>query len=87
MRAALQKSEERGGRNFWPEAAVARTKFHLSQMLEQKQAVAALNQQIASRKNQLTETEFSLHELPTVMAQKVQALRNELVSTERALST
>jgi hypothetical protein len=40
-------------------------------MLEQKQAVAALNQQIAARKNQLTETEFSLHELPTVMAQKV----------------
>ena len=37
MRSALQKSEERGGRNFWPDAAVARTKYHLSQILGQKQ--------------------------------------------------
>lgn len=36
MRSALQKSEERGGRNFWPDAAVARTKFHLSQIMDQK---------------------------------------------------
>src|SRR5436190_4994003 len=55
-------------------------------MLEQKQAAAALNQQIAARKNQLTETEFSLHELPTVMAQKVQALRNDLASAEQRIA-
>ena len=56
------------------------------QMLEQKQAIAALNQQIAARKNQLTETEFSLHELPTVMAQKIQALRNDLATTEQRIA-
>lgn len=33
MRQALNKASERGGKNFWPEAAVARTKFHLSQVL------------------------------------------------------
>src|SRR5262249_10829427 len=37
------------------------------QMLEHKQALAALNQQIAARKNQLTETEYSLQQLPTIM--------------------
>jgi membrane fusion protein len=56
------------------------------QMLEQKQAVAALNQQIVSRKNQLTENEFSLRELPTIMAQKVQALRNDLATTEQRIA-
>ena len=48
------------------------------QVLEQKQAISALNQQLAARKNQLTETQFALRQLPTVMAQKVQALRNDL---------
>jgi membrane fusion protein len=56
------------------------------QMLEQKQAIAVLNQQIAARKNQLTETEFSLHELPTVMAQKVQGLRNDLAAVEQRIA-
>jgi len=55
-------------------------------MLEQRQAAAALNQQIAARKNQVTETEFSLHELPTVMAQKIQALRNDLAATEQRIA-
>jgi hypothetical protein len=36
MRQALGKASERGGKNFWPEAAVARTKFHLSQVLSDK---------------------------------------------------
>ena len=48
------------------------------QVLEHKQAISALNQQLAARKNQLTEAQFSLQQLPTVMAQKVQALRNDL---------
>src|SRR5262249_11125084 len=42
------------------------------QVLEHKQAISALNQQLAARKNQLTEAQFSLEQLPTVMAQKVQ---------------
>jgi len=55
-------------------------------MLEQKQAAVAINQQIAARRNQLTETEFSLHQLPTLMAQKVQALRNDLATTDQRIA-
>lgn len=36
MRQALSKASERGGKSFWPDAAVARTKYHLSQVLKQK---------------------------------------------------
>ncbi|CAK7219343.1 hypothetical protein SCUCBS95973_003790 [Sporothrix curviconia] len=39
MKSALSKAAGRGGKNFWPEAAVARTKYHLSMiMLERLQA-------------------------------------------------
>jgi hypothetical protein len=33
MRTSLAKAQERVGKGFWPEAAVARTEFHLSQIL------------------------------------------------------
>jgi hypothetical protein len=33
MRTALAKAQERAGKGFWPDAAVARTEFHLSQIL------------------------------------------------------
>lgn len=54
-----------------------------SLVLEQRQAIAALEQQTEARKSQLTETEFNLHELPTVMAQKIQSLRNDLAAAEQ----
>jgi len=56
------------------------------QVLEQRQAVSALNQQLAAKHNQLTETNYSLRQLPTVMAQKVQALRNDLATTEQRIA-
>jgi membrane fusion protein len=55
-------------------------------MLEDKQAVGALNQQLTSRESQLRETTFALEQLPTLMAQKVQALRNELASTQQRIA-
>ena len=55
-------------------------------VLEQKQAISALNQQLTARRNQLTETQFSLRQLPTVMAQKVQALRNDLAAAEQRIA-
>ena len=55
-------------------------------MLEESQGLAALNQQLAARRNQLSDTRFSLEQLPTVMAQKVQALRNELAATEQRIT-
>jgi len=54
--------------------------------LEQKQVLSGLHQQLAAKQNQLTETRFSLHQLPTVMAQKVQSLRNELSTTEQRIA-
>jgi len=36
MRTALVKAKERTDKGFWPEAAVARTEFHLSQVLKKK---------------------------------------------------
>jgi hypothetical protein len=56
------------------------------QFLEHKQAINALNQQLAARKNQLSEVQFSLQQLPTVMAQKVQALRNDLAYVEQRIA-
>src|SRR5215216_8088227 len=56
------------------------------QVLEQRQAISALNQQSSARQNQLTETRFTLRQLPTVMAQKVQALRNDLAATDQRIA-
>jgi membrane fusion protein len=56
------------------------------QLLEQKQTMAALNQQLASRKNQLTDADYSLRQLPTMMAQKIQALRNDLATAEQRIA-
>jgi membrane fusion protein len=53
--------------------------------LEQKQNLNSLNQQLAARQNQLTETRYSLRELPTVMAGKIQTLRSELATTEQRI--
>jgi membrane fusion protein len=54
--------------------------------LEQKQNLNSLNQQLAARQNRLTETGYSLEQLPTVMAGKIQALRSELATTEQRIA-
>ncbi|CAK7243705.1 MAG: hypothetical protein STHCBS139747_005231 [Sporothrix thermara] len=36
MKSALGKAAGRGGRNFWPEAAVTRTKYHLSMVMTER---------------------------------------------------
>ena len=56
------------------------------QVLDQKQSISSLAQQLAARQNQLTETTFNLQQLPTVMAQKVQALRNELATADQRIA-
>jgi membrane fusion protein len=55
-------------------------------VLEQQQVHRGLDQQIAGKQNQLTEARFSLSQLPTVMDQKVQSLRNELAATEQRVA-
>jgi membrane fusion protein len=54
--------------------------------LEQKQNLNSLNQQLAARQNQLTETRYSLKQLPTVMAGKIQVVRSELATTEQRIT-
>jgi len=46
--------------------------------LEQKQNLNALRQQTAARRNQLTETRYTLEQLPVTLADKMQTLRNDL---------
>jgi membrane fusion protein len=54
--------------------------------MEQEQVLSGLNQQVAAKQNQLTEARFSLTQLPTVMAQKVQSIRNDLSVTEQRIA-
>ena len=55
-------------------------------VLEQEQNLNALSQQLTVRESQLTETRFALEQLPTLMAEKVQLLRNELATTEQRIA-
>lgn len=52
-------------------------------LLEQRQNLDALGQQLAARQNQLTETTYALRQLPIATAEKIQTLRNELSLTEQ----
>ena len=54
--------------------------------LEQKQKLNSLKQQLADRQNQLTETRYSLEQLPTVMAGKIQSLRDQLATVEQRIA-
>ena len=47
MRTALARAQERGGKNFWPDAAVARTKFHLHQIMKERGDPTAETEQLA----------------------------------------
>jgi membrane fusion protein len=54
--------------------------------LEQKQNLNSLNQQLAAKRNQLTDNEYSLAQLPIATAEKVQLLRNELSNVEQKIA-
>ncbi len=54
--------------------------------LEQKQNLSALSQQLAERQNQLSEARYALEQLPTVMAEKIQLLHNQLAETEQRIA-
>jgi membrane fusion protein len=91
----LQNEQIRVSDNLVSSVTGLRTKGYISELeyrqrelaaLEQKQKLNALNQQLAARHNQLTETRYSLQQLPTVMAQKIQSLRSELSTTEQRIA-
>jgi membrane fusion protein len=54
--------------------------------LEQKQVLESLDQQLASRRNQLTDSRYALEQLPVVIAEKLQILNNDLSSVQQRLA-
>jgi membrane fusion protein len=55
-------------------------------LLEQKLSLISLNQQMTTRRNQVIEARFVLEQLPTVTAEKIQQLRNELSQAEQRMA-
>jgi membrane fusion protein len=54
--------------------------------LQQKQALSVLGQQLAEHRNRLTETRYALEQLPTVMAERIQTMRNDLAEAEQRIA-
>ena len=54
--------------------------------LQHKQALSVLGQQLAEHRNRLTETRYALEQLPTVMAERSQTLRNDLAEAEQRIA-
>ena len=57
-----------------------------SEALDLKQNLNSLRQQLAARQNQFTDTQYTLNQLPIVIAEKIQLLRNELSSVEQRIT-
>jgi membrane fusion protein len=55
-------------------------------VLEQQQNLSSLNERLAATQSRLVETRYSLQQLPTVIADKIQHLRNELSSAEQRIA-
>jgi hypothetical protein len=79
----LQSAQQLSAKGFM--TAVDFRRRQLATM-EQQQVLSGLAQQVAAKHNQLTEASFALTQLPTVMAQKVQNIRNELSATDQRIA-
>jgi membrane fusion protein len=55
-------------------------------LLDLRQSLSALNQQLVTRQNQLTDTRTSLAQLPAVSEQAIQKLRNEVAATDQRIA-
>jgi membrane fusion protein len=55
-------------------------------LLEQRQALISLNQQLTAREGQLTEIRFNDEQLPFTQAERVQRLRNEIAAAEQRVA-
>lgn len=87
-RLNLYESEVEGAKQLRSQGYMTAVEFRRRQMalLEQQQVLSGLSQQVTAKESQLAESRFSLQQLPTVMAQKVQALRNDLSATEQRIA-
>jgi membrane fusion protein len=79
----LSAAEQLKSKGFMTQIEYRRRQMNL---LEQQQAASTLDQQLAERRNRLVETQYSLQQLPTVMAQNVQNIRNELATAEQRIA-
>jgi membrane fusion protein len=55
-------------------------------LLEQKQNLDALGQQLAARRNQVSEQRFALEQLPSLAADRMRVLQGELSGTEQRIA-
>ncbi|MBS0638413.1 MAG: HlyD family efflux transporter periplasmic adaptor subunit [Acetobacteraceae bacterium] len=85
--AILEKAVETGallrGRGLVSELDQNRRQ---EQLLEQQQALLNLMQQTTTREGQLSEVKFNLAQLPFAQGDRIQALRNELATTEQRIA-
>src|SRR5258705_5226947 len=54
--------------------------------LEQKQNLVSLDQQVTTRRTQLTDTRHTLEQLPIVAAERIRVLRNDISSIEQRIA-
>ena len=57
-----------------------------AEFLDQEQALASLKQNLPARQNQLTDTQYNLAQLPIVIEEKVQLLRDQLSAVEQRIA-
>jgi membrane fusion protein len=93
--ARLQSERISLSRSFLEAAAKLSTKGYISEieykrrqqeLLEQQRELGVVNEHIANRQSQIVEARYSLEQLPTVMAQKVQLLANELSTVKQRIT-
>jgi membrane fusion protein len=87
-RLKISESDLEAGQHLYSKGYATAAEYRKRQLavLELKQLLSNLGQQIAAKENQLVESRFALSQLPTVMAQKIQALRNDLASAEQRIA-
>jgi membrane fusion protein len=83
LEAELSSADQLRSKGHMTTVEVGRRQLAL---FEQQQISGSLRQQLTSKQNQLNETRFSLEQLPTLMAQKVQSIRTELSGTEQRIA-
>src|SRR5207247_11289799 len=72
---AAQAGGELRGKRYMADVEFNRRR---SAALEQRQSLSSLEQQLAARENQLTETRYALQQLPIVLAEKIRSIRDDL---------
>jgi membrane fusion protein len=87
-RLKISESDLEAGQHLYSKGYATAAEYRKRQLavLELKQLLSNLSQQIAAKENQLVESRFALSQLPTVMAQKIQALRNDLAGAEQRIA-